>query len=157
MSNEILSTKPSQLHPAEVKDVARRGALLIGPLKGRNRKRNGQVWEGLESIVAFSQINSELYDELQRARQPVEGFFSHEKRRDNRLASIGTFEERQAAKDGLHNGLFVSRVNEFFVRMIRYNLTRINMEEHLRTRRISFSSGSVFSHVRETIEECYGT
>ncbi len=134
-----------------IMDVRERGATLIAPIKSRNRHRDGRVKLDYQSLEAFGERYPELYDELLRARQAIEGFFSMEKRRSNRLVSIGTSEERSLVAAGEHSGLFAARVNEFFIRMIRYNLTRVNMEEHLRDRRIRFSRGSMFSHVRETI------
>ena len=93
----------------------------------------------------FADRYPEVYDELKRARQAIEGIFSMEKRRSNRLASIGSKGERQRAMMGDGSALYHARVSEFFIRMIRFNLTRINMEEHLRNRTVRFSKGSVFS------------
>lgn len=136
-----------------VADVSARGAFLVGPLKQRNRDKRGNVAPWLVSIERFAMLYPDLYDETLRGRQPIECFFSVEKRHDNRLRAIGTSEERAAVERQEHDGLFLARVNEFVARMIRYNLTCINMQEHLRNRHIAFSKGSVFSHVREMIED----
>ncbi|HVA34543.1 MAG TPA: transposase [Candidatus Baltobacteraceae bacterium] len=141
------------LDGARIDDVARRGARLVTPLKGRNFTTQGQVKSELLPLKLFANQSPEIYDELTRVRQIIEGVFSTEKRRSNRLASIGTKEEREQALRGNHSGLYLARVNEFYIRMIRYNLTRINVEEHLRNRYIRFSKGSLFSHVRETVED----
>jgi hypothetical protein len=136
-----------------IDDVDRRGARLICPLKGRNHRPDGNVKGDLLPLARFADENPEIYDELKRARQPIEGIFSTEKRHSNRLASIGTKDERERALIDASQALFYARICEFFIRMIRWNLTRINMEEHLRNRFIRFSKGSVFSHVRELIDD----
>jgi len=136
-----------------IEAVAGVGARLVGPLKPRNIGRNGEGYESIRPIWDFSQAHPELYDELIRDRQPIEGVFSLMKREDGRVASIGTSEERQLEKDGDHDGLFVSTINEMWIRIILYNLRRINLQERLRNRRISFANGSVFSHVREIVDD----
>jgi hypothetical protein len=128
------------------------GCTLVGPLKPRNfLKKTGKPSNTIKAIYDFKVNNPDLNSELCRARQAVEGVFSVEKRRSNRVASIGTKEER--ALEAEHNGPFVytSRQHEFMARMIRYNLAAINREEHLRDRPISLTKGSVFSHIRETV------
>jgi hypothetical protein len=132
-------------------DVEKRGARLIAPLKARNRYRNGRVKPEFLAIQAFAERHPEEYDELTRARQAIEGIFSLEKRHSNRFISIGSAEERKMLAAGEHSGLYRSRINEFFVRMIRYNLTRINVEEHIRDRQVLFSNGGFFNHIREGV------
>jgi hypothetical protein len=135
-----------------IQDVAIVGAMLIGLLKPRNLDRNGIAFASVRPIWEFPRANPELYDELTRARQPIEGLFSLLKREHGRVASIGTAEERRLEKAREHDGIFVSTINEMWVKIILRNLLRINLEERLRNRRISFAKGSVFSHVRETID-----
>jgi hypothetical protein len=133
---------------AFVKDA---GARLVGPLKKRNYAQ-GKPRPAVQELHAFKLAHAELYDELCRDRQPIEGVFSVEKRYDNRVAAIGSAEERKAAASGNGPTLFVSRQNEFWSRVIRHNVVRTVTEEHLRNRRIAYSKGSLFSHVRETVE-----
>jgi len=140
------------LDAARLADVERRGARLVTPLKGKNHNRDGSVKDDVLPLARFAAQCPEIYDELLRARQAIEGVFSMEKRRSNRLASIGTEGEREARRGG-YAGLYRAQIAEFFIRMIRHNLTRINMEEHLRNRHTWFSKGSVFSHVREILDD----
>jgi hypothetical protein len=80
-----------------IDDVDRRGARLICPLKGRNHKSDGSAKDDLLPLSMFASRYPEIYDELTRARQAIEGIFSTEKRHSNRLVSIGTKDERERA------------------------------------------------------------
>jgi len=140
------------LDKERVNGVASLDAQLVAPIKKKNRDKHGNVHAGIRSVEAFARRNPELYDELLRARQPIEGIFSVEKRDENRIKAIGSALERGEAKAGRRDGLYTARLNEMWIRMIRRNLLQINIEEHLRNRRISFAKGSMFSHVREIIE-----
>lgn len=139
---------------AENHDVCKgHGAMLVGPIKPRNYSKSGRPSNAIRAILALRDSDPALYDELCRARQPIEGVFSMEKRLDNRLAAIGTAIERTDWKNGRRDALYVSRQNEVLARMIRHNLNCTVTEEQLRNRRILYSRGSLFSHVREIIDD----
>lgn len=127
------------------------GATLVGPLKPKNYDKKGHPRPTIAPIHAFKVKNPELYDELCRARQPIEGVFSTEKRRDNHIAAIGTEEEREAFADGNGSSLYVSRQNEMWTRILRYNLNVTVTQQELYNRIVRYSEGTVFSHVREVV------
>lgn len=136
-----------------VEGVAGVGARLVGPLKPRNYDSRSKVNSGVRPVWEFAIAEPELYDELVRARQPIEGLFSLMKRERGRIASIGTAEERALEKSAKHDGLFVSKMNEMWIKVVMRNLLRIVLEERLRDHRISFAKGSVFSRTRERVGE----
>ena len=72
------------------------GVQLVGPLRPKNFDRQGLPRGVAKRMHAFASQNPELYDELTRARQAIEGIFSTEKKEDNHIASIGTEDERGA-------------------------------------------------------------
>lgn len=132
------------LTPDNIAAAKSKGAMLIGPIKPRNYRRDGSPSEGIKPIAEIMKSDPELYDEKCRARQVVEAVFSCEKRHDNHVAAIGSSEERLQANSGERDILFVSRLGEFWARAIRYNVERTVFEEKLRNIIISYARGLVF-------------
>ncbi len=142
------------------------GAQLVCPRKGRNAsKKTGEPTGVARRMKALEQQVPEAIAELKRARQAIEGVFSVEKRDDNHLAAIGTKIERQKFKSALAGkteiagvvsdveyGLYVSRLNEIFVRVIRQVLRRtVDMELRWNTT-ISYRRGTRFPTTREVLQ-----
>jgi Transposase DDE domain len=157
------------------------GVQLVAPLKPKNFDRQGLPRGIAQRVHAFASRNPDLYDELTRARQAIEGIFSTEKKEDNHVASIGTQDERDAhaavlqaagevAADETRDdeereaevkrledeaaamGLYTARINEMLARAIRQVLRQTVHMELRWNRRISYTKGSVFGPVRETLE-----
>jgi hypothetical protein len=122
------------------------GATLVGPLKPRNFHRDKRPSEKIIPIIRSREADPELHDYLLRARSVVEGVFSVEVRWYRNISSIGTKDEREAARLG-EDILFVSRKCEFWARAIRYNLSTTVHREHRWNQRIWYSRGSVFSYL----------
>ena len=156
--------------------TAAAGAQLHTPLRGRNFNPRTHLPRGVAKVVEeFNKENPGLADELERARQVIEAIIGTEKGHgsDNRLYAIGSHDERakrralkrkiatdkKAAADPdvrwkeARSGMFTSRVNEMYARMIRQVLRRTVAMEMLYNRRISYTLGSVFGPVRETVPE----
>lgn len=150
------------------------GVRLVGPLKPKNfDKKTGLPRKAVADIAAFKKSYPAAFDELTSARQAVEGVFSCQKREDNHVAAIGTEAEREMQRyfvekaelattadesDELKDvaaqaGLYVSRLNEFLVRVILQVMRRTVALEKLYNRRISYVEESKFSHVRDLSDE----
>ena len=156
------------------------GVQLVAPLKPKNFDRQGLPRGIAHRVHAFASRNPDLYDELTRARQAIEGIFSTEKKEDNHVASIGTQDERDAhaavleaaavvaadeSRDDKEReaevkrledeaaamALYTARVNEMLARAIRQVLRQTVHMELRWNRRISYAKGSVFGPVRETV------
>ena len=56
------------------------GVQLVGPLRPKNFDRQGLPRGVAKRMHAFASQSPELYDELTRARQAIEGIFSTEKK-----------------------------------------------------------------------------
>jgi hypothetical protein len=157
------------------------GVQLVGPLRPKNFDRQGVPRGVAKRVHAFASRNPGLYDELTRARQAIEGIFSTEKKEDNHVASIGTederdahaavlqaaalvaadesrdVEEREAEVKRLEDeaaamALYTARVNEMLARAIRQVLRQTVQMELRWNRHISYTKGSLFGPVRETVE-----
>lgn len=150
------------------------GMRLVGPLKPRNvDKKTGLPRKAIADIAAFKAAEPKAYDELTRARQAVEGVFWNQKREDNHIAAIGTQAERETHRDFVkmaeaakteaehrdladvtaQAGLYVSRLNDFLVRVILQVLKRTVAMEHKYNRKVSYEKGTKFSHVRDLSDE----
>jgi hypothetical protein len=158
------------------------GVQLVAPLKPKNFDRQGLPRGVAQRVHGFASRNPGLYDELTRARQAIEGVFSTEKKEDNHVASIGTQDERRAhaamleaaavvaadksldpeereaevkqlEDEAAAMGLYTARVNEMLARAIRQVLRQTVQMELRWNRHISYTKGSVFGPVRETVEE----
>jgi Transposase DDE domain len=143
-------------------EARRHGAWLVCPEKGRNRSRKtGEPIGVAKEMARLRAAFPELVEELKRARQAIEGVFSVEKRADNHLGAVGTKDERRAFRNALaghpgiagvvsdvEHGLFVSRLVEIYVRMIRQVLRRTVAMEHLWGVRISYQRKTKFPLVR---------
>lgn len=150
-------------------DVTSMGMRLVGPLKPRNFGKDEKPRKGMIDLARFADEHPDIYDDLVRARNAVEGVFWSQKRDDNHIAAIGTQAERaehaallvaasQAeSKEGQEHwadaaaasGLYKSRIVGFISRVLVQVLKRTVTMEHRFNRRISYCNDSVFSHVRE--------
>jgi hypothetical protein len=157
------------------------GVQLVGPFRPRNFGPDGLPRGIAKRIHAFASLNPGLYADMTAARQAVEGTFSTEKKEDNHVAAIGSKIERDAHSDILAQAalasaddtlaetdreamvkaledeaaaaaVFVARTNEMLARAIRQVLRRTVDLEETYNRRISYTKGSVFGPVRETVE-----
>ncbi len=146
------------------------------------KKTKEPIGESARRIVAFKAAMPDVHDELCRARQAIEGIISSEKRMGNNFVAVGSAVERkqrdanmQALMDALKRKqdgeavsdeeiqaldeavawsvIFRSRYNDMLVRMIRQVLRRTNMVEQKWNQRISYTRGTVFSPIRETVAE----
>jgi hypothetical protein len=157
------------LTPDNFEAARQHGAFLINPLRPRNWNAKTNTARGVAKHMAeFMEANPELALELTRARQAIEGIFSTEKNDDNHLAAAGTKLERKAMRAAavkaleanpelagvltdVENGLYVSRMNEILIRMIRQVLRRtVNMELRW-NRRVSYRRGTMFGPVRDVV------
>ena len=151
-------------------------AQLHTPLRNRNFDPRTRLPRGVAKLVEqFNRDNPELADELERKRSVIEGMFTTEKGHggDNRMYAAGSKTERQQRKEIKHHlatdaeaaadadmrwlearsGMYTSRVNEMYIRIIRQVLRRTVALEMLYNRRISYRGGSVFGPVREIVPE----
>jgi hypothetical protein len=157
------------------------GVQLVAPMKGKNWTPEGLPRGVAQRLHAFALRHPELYDQLCRARQAIEGVFSTEKRQDNHVAAIGSADEREAhaavlqlaaevANDKTKTeeqrerevkaledeaaamAMYTARQNEMLVRAIRQVLQQTVQMELRWNRHISYTKGSVFGPVRETVE-----
>jgi len=151
-------------------------ARLHTPLRGRNLDPRTHLPRGVARLVKeFSDANPQLADEIERARNIIEGMFSTEKGHgsENRFYAAGSKAEREnrralkhrlatdaeaAADENLRfleaqAGLYISRENEMRIRVLRQVLRRTVAMEMLYNRRISYRRGSRFGPVREIVPE----
>lgn len=151
-------------------------ARIHTPLRGRNFDARTHLPRGVaRHVEGFNRENPDLADELERARNIIEGMFSTEKGHgsDNRFYAAGSKNERErrralkqrlamdaeaAANDEMRlleaqSGMFTSRVNEMHIRVIRQVLRRTVAMEMLYNRRISYRRGSRFGPVRDIVPE----
>jgi hypothetical protein len=157
------------------------GVQLVTPMRGRNWTPEGLPRGIAQRLHAFGSRNPDLYDELCRGRQAIEGIFSAEKRQGNHIASIGTEDEREAhaavlqlaadvANDETKDpeerkvevkqlgdkaaamAMYVARQNEMLTRAIRQVMQQTVQMELRFNRHISYTKDSVFGPIRETVE-----